>query len=360
MSGVEAEIGRHPDPARGKGEDQHAYFPRTGNHGRRIRCILRHVGNHDVGLDGGEVDPEGRRGRQHLGQRARVGVILREVADMVIQRIQTGCGEEADLAHGSPHHGLACCAAPMSAAEPARTLPAGQPRLLDSAIQARRNGLEISFSYEAVRGWEAKLLPIMGDALRKRRHGWRRGSRVSGHVDATYLKVRGRWCYLYRAIDRHGNLIDAMLIAHRDTKAAKTFFRSARASMGFRPEWVTTDGHGCYPRAIRSVLGRTVRQRIGACLNNRLEQDHRGIKGRHEGQDPTQARLQEPRDRPPLLPRARRTPRSAPPLPPCQPDRPRVLPPRPLRQGNTHRAQNHAERLTCHVRHAKDQNAGAS
>ena len=121
-----------------------------------------------------------------------------------------------------------------------------------------------------------------GDQLRERRHGGRCGSRVSWHVDATYLKVRGRWCYLYRAIDRHGNLIDAMLIAHRDTKAAKTFFRSARASMGFRPEWVTTDGHGCYPRAIRSVLGRTVRQRIGACLNNRLEQDHRGIKGRSD------------------------------------------------------------------------------
>ena len=180
-----------------------------------------------------------------------------------------------------------------------------------------------------------------GDRLRERRHGGRCGSRVSWHVDATYLKVRGRWCYLYRAIDRHGNLIDAMLIAHRDTKAAKTFFRSARASMGFRPEWVTTDGHGCYPRAIRSVLGRTVRQRIGACLNNRLEQDHRGIKGRHEGQDPTQARLQEPRDRPPLLPRARRTPRSAPPSPPCQPDRLRLPLPRPLRQRRPHRARDH-------------------
>ena len=50
-----------------------------------------------------------------------------------------------------------------------------------------------------------------GDRLRERRHGGRCGSRVSWHVDATYLKVRGRWCYLYRAIDRHGNLIDTML-----------------------------------------------------------------------------------------------------------------------------------------------------
>ncbi len=99
-------------------------------------------------------------------------------------------------------------------------------------------------------------------------------------MDETYLKVRGRWAYLYRAIDRDGNLIDAMLSEHRDMKAAKAFFRSAEATMGFRPDRVTTDGHGSYPRAIRTVLGRTVRHRTSAYLNNRLEQDHRGIKGR--------------------------------------------------------------------------------
>ena len=109
-------------------------------------------------------------------------------------------------------------------------------------------GLEIS--HEAVRDWEAKLLPVMGDALR--RHGRRRGCGTSWYVDETYLKVRGRWCYLYRAIDRDGNLVDAMLSEHRDMQAAKAFFRSARTTMGFRPDWVTTDGHGSYPRAIRS------------------------------------------------------------------------------------------------------------
>ncbi len=124
-----------------------------------------------------------------------------------------------------------------------------------SEIMALR-GIEVS--HEAVRDREAKLLPVMGDALRKRRHGTRRGSGVSWHVDETYLKVRGRWCYLYRAIDRDGNLVDAMLSAQRDMQAAKTFFRSARATMGFRPERVTTDGHGSYPRAIRSILGKTV------------------------------------------------------------------------------------------------------
>ena len=146
-----------------------------------------------------------------------------------------------------------------------------------SEIMALR-GIEVS--HEAVRDWETKLLPVMGHELRKRRFGKRRGSGASWHVDETYLKVRGRWCYLYRAIDRDGNLIDAMFSAHRDMRAAKAFFCSARATMGFRPDRVTTDGHGSYPRAIRTVLGKAVRHRTSAYLNNRLEQDHRGIKGR--------------------------------------------------------------------------------
>ena len=118
----------------------------------------------------------------------------------------------------------------------------------------------------------------MGDELRKRRHGSRRGSGASWHVDETYPEVRSRWCCLDRTIDRDGNLIDAMPSERRDMEAAKAFFRSARLTMGFRPDRVTTDSHGSYPKAIRSVLGRTVRHRTSAYLNNRLEQDHRGFK----------------------------------------------------------------------------------
>jgi DDE domain len=70
-------------------------------------------------------------------------------------------------------------------------------------------GIEVS--HEAVRDWETKLLPIMGEELRKRRHEKRRGPGASWYVEETYLKVRGKWAYLYRAIDRDGNLIDAML-----------------------------------------------------------------------------------------------------------------------------------------------------
>jgi putative transposase len=99
-------------------------------------------------------------------------------------------------------------------------------------------------------------------------------------VDETYLKVRGRWAYLYRAIDRDGRLVDTMLSERRDMAAARAFFRSAKAAKGVTPERVTTDGHGSYPRAIRTVLGRRVVHRTSAYRNNGLEQDHRGVKGR--------------------------------------------------------------------------------
>src|SRR6516162_7786419 len=71
-----------------------------------------------------------------------------------------------------------------------------------------------------------------------------------------------------------------MLSEHRDLAAAKSFFRSAKAVTGVTPDRVTTDGLDAYPRAIRTVLGKHVRHRTSRYLNNRIEQDHRGIKSR--------------------------------------------------------------------------------
>jgi transposase-like protein len=138
----------------------------------------------------------------------------------------------------------------------------------------------IVFSHEAVRAWEAKLTPLLIDKLRRRRGG---GSRVrrSWYTDETYIKVRGEWCYLYRAIDRSGTLVDVMLSETRDMAAAKAFFRSAKAVTGVIPARVTTDGHDSYPRAIRTQLGSHVQHRTSQYLNNRVEQDHRGIKSRY-------------------------------------------------------------------------------
>ena len=134
------------------------------------------------------------------------------------------------------------------------------------------------FCHETVREWEAKLTPALAEELRRRRRG--KVGR-SWYVDETYLKVDGRWCYVYRAIDRSGALVDVLFSERRDMKAARAFFRSARAVTGITPDRVTTDGHDGYPRAIRTELGKGVRHRTSRYLNNRLEQDHRGLKGRY-------------------------------------------------------------------------------
>jgi putative transposase len=136
----------------------------------------------------------------------------------------------------------------------------------------------IVFSHEAVRDWEAKLTAALAENLRRRRRG--KVGR-SWYVDETYLKVQGRWVYLYRAIDRSGTLVDVTLSETRDMAAAKAFFRSAKTVAGMTPVRVTTDGHDSDPRAIHTELGGHVRHRINRYLNNRLEQDHRGIKGRY-------------------------------------------------------------------------------
>jgi transposase-like protein len=99
-------------------------------------------------------------------------------------------------------------------------------------------------------------------------------------VDETFIKVKRRLVYLYRAIDRDGNLVDILLREKRDKAAAEAFFRSARTVTGHTPKRVTTDGHSAYLGAIKAKLGEAVRHRTTRYLNNHLEQDHRGIKQR--------------------------------------------------------------------------------
>ena len=135
------------------------------------------------------------------------------------------------------------------------------------------------FTHEAVRDWEARFSPLLTQELRRRRKG---GVGESWYVDETYIKVSGRWCYLYRAIDREGNLVDCRFSQKRDMDAAKAFFEEALAVTGVQPDRVTTDGHESYPRAIREELGDSVKHRTNRYLNNLIEQDHRAIKSRYK------------------------------------------------------------------------------
>ena len=99
-------------------------------------------------------------------------------------------------------------------------------------------------------------------------------------MDETYVAVKGKWGYLYRAIDSDGQLVDAMLSEHRDMVAAKAFFESAKSVVGGKPKQVFTDGHTPYPRAIEETLGKRVGHRVIPCVGNPVEQDHQGIKQR--------------------------------------------------------------------------------
>jgi transposase-like protein len=76
----------------------------------------------------------------------------------------------------------------------------------------------------------------------------------SWYVDETYIRVKGKWCYLYQAIDSDGNLVDSMLSEKRDMEAAQALFTQASTVTEKLPERVTTDEHSAYPRAMFHTL----------------------------------------------------------------------------------------------------------
>ena len=109
-------------------------------------------------------------------------------------------------------------------------------------------------------------------------------SNGSWRVDETYVKVKGRWTYLYRAVDSRGQTIDFLLSAKRDAAAAKRFFRKALGQPHtVNPRTITVDKNPAYPCAVEQMkadgeLWRRSRLRQVKYLNNIVEQDHRRIK----------------------------------------------------------------------------------
>jgi IS6 family transposase len=140
----------------------------------------------------------------------------------------------------------------------------------------------LSVDHVTIWRWVQRYAPVLSrrcrSELRKTNRSWR--------VDETYLRVAGKWTYLYRAVDSTGATIDFLLSAKRDAAAAKRFFRKALQSPCHpRPRVINVDGNPSYPKVIEELkrggeLGRRCRCRPVRYLNNIVEQDHRAIKRR--------------------------------------------------------------------------------
>jgi transposase-like protein len=145
----------------------------------------------------------------------------------------------------------------------------------------------ISVDHATIHRWVVRYSPeLLGRFNRRKRAVSRKW-----HVDETYIKVRGRWMYLYRAIDCNGNTVEFWFSERRNLTAAKRFLRKALNQHG-RPERIVIDGSQTNREAIlfwdttdrlqdrsRRKL-KPIRIRQSAYLNNRIEQDHRAIKRR--------------------------------------------------------------------------------
>jgi transposase-like protein len=134
-------------------------------------------------------------------------------------------------------------------------------------------GIEVD--HVTVHRWVQRFAPLLADAARFGRH--RVGDRW--HVDETYVKVAGRWVYLYRAVDQYGQVIDVYASTRRDTETARRFFQRARKATGVVPVEVITDRAPTYPRVL-DQLWPAAWHHIERYANNRVEADHAQLKRR--------------------------------------------------------------------------------
>ena len=133
-------------------------------------------------------------------------------------------------------------------------------------------GIEVD--HVTVYRWVQTFTAEFIDAARPARHAT--GDRW--FLDEIYVKVAGRWTYLYRAIDQHGHVIDVLVSQHRDGAAARVFFARALRS-GPSPVEVTTDQAAVYPRVI-DELAPAARHVLQQYANNSIEADHGRLKAR--------------------------------------------------------------------------------
>jgi transposase, IS6 family len=140
----------------------------------------------------------------------------------------------------------------------------------------------LSVDHTTIYRWVQHLAPL----LEKKCRAKLKPTNDSWRVDETYVKVKGNWMYLYRAVDSGGNTVEFMLSPTRDAVSAKRFFRKAlRARHTAPPRVINVDRNPSYPKAVsklkkKGTLPLGCELRPIKYLNNLIEQDHRFIKRR--------------------------------------------------------------------------------
>jgi len=145
-------------------------------------------------------------------------------------------------------------------------------RHLEEIMQERG----VFVDHSSINRWAIRFLPLLEKVFRKHK----RPVGGSWRMDETYIKVKGAWKYLYRAVDKEGKTIDFLLTARRDKASALRFFDKAMKSSGV-PEKVTMDKSGANKAAMDEINARgetPIIVRQVKYLNNIVEQDHRAIK----------------------------------------------------------------------------------
>jgi len=139
----------------------------------------------------------------------------------------------------------------------------------------------VNVDHATLNRWVVKYSPLIAAKAQAKR----RPTAISWRMDETYIKVKGKWMYHYRAVDRDGQTLDFMLSERRDKAAARRFFRRAISTNGV-PDRIVIDKSGANLAGLEAVnvilkftgTGQTITILQVKYLNNILEQDHRFIK----------------------------------------------------------------------------------
>ncbi len=133
----------------------------------------------------------------------------------------------------------------------------------------------IVVSYETIHEWRLRFGRRYAKSLKRQRP--KRGDKW--FLDGLFVRIRGKLHYLWRAVDQHGNALDALVQSRRNTKAAKRFFRKLVKGLCYVPRVIVTDKLGSYSAAKREILP-SVEHRQSRCLNNRCEVSHQPTRRR--------------------------------------------------------------------------------